>query len=130
MAKPRVKPPAAAPEPCGCAVEHLHNGLNGDRIEHPRRAAGVEASLKEANLKQLRRIEGQVRGIAAMIEDDRYCAEIITQVSAVRESLNSVARNLLRNHLKHCAAAAMQKSGAARDEMINELVDLAGKVSR
>lgn len=91
---------------------------------------GVDANLKEANLKHLRRIEGQVRGIAAMIEDDRYCADIITQVAAVRESLHSVARNLLTNHLRHCAAHAMRDPDGTRDEMIQELVDLCAKLSR
>jgi DNA-binding FrmR family transcriptional regulator len=94
------------------------------------RAAGVDADLKEANLVQLRRIEGQVRGIAAMVQDDRYCADIITQVAAVRESLHTVARNLMRNHLKHCAAAAMQRDGRERDQMIDELLELAGKLAR
>lgn len=95
-----------------------------------RRAAGVDAGIKDANLKQLRRIEGQVRGIASMIEEDRYCADVITQVAAVRESLHTVAKNLMRNHLKHCAAAAMERDGAGRDEMIEELLELAGKLAR
>ncbi|MCC6661539.1 MAG: metal-sensitive transcriptional regulator [Phycisphaerales bacterium] len=93
-------------------------------------AAGVDAQLKAANLKHLRRIEGQVRGIAAMVDEDRYCADIITQISAVRESLHAVARNLLRNHLTHCAAAAMREGGAKREEMTEELLDLLGKVTR
>ncbi|MBY0261133.1 MAG: metal-sensitive transcriptional regulator [Phycisphaerales bacterium] len=98
--------------------------------EQTRLAVGVDQALKDANLKQLRRIEGQVRGIATMIEQDRYCADIITQVAAVRESLHSVARNLMRNHLSHCASAAMAADGDARDEMIEELLDLVGKVAR
>ena len=65
-----------------------------------------------------------------MVEDDRYCADIITQVSAVRESLHAVARNLMRNHLNHCAAEAMAHEGAARDAMVTELLDLVGKVAR
>jgi len=93
-------------------------------------AVGVEPALKEANLKHLRRIEGQVRGIAAMVEEDRYCSDIITQISAVRESLHAVARNLLRNHLTHCAAAALIAGGEKRDEMTEELLDLLGKVTR
>jgi CsoR family transcriptional regulator, copper-sensing transcriptional repressor len=93
-------------------------------------AAGVDTQIKQANLKHLRRIEGQVRGIAAMIEDDRYCADIITQVAAVRESLHSVARNLMANHVRHCAARAMGTQGDTRDEMITELLDLVSKLSR
>jgi len=94
------------------------------------KAAGVDPSLKRANLRQLRRIEGQVRGIAAMIEDDRYCADIITQVAAVRESLHSVARNLMRNHLTHCASAAMHTNGKGREQVLEELLDLVSKIVR
>lgn len=126
MSKPRIarspdRMPAATPcgGSCACAAR-----------EQARLAVGVDQALKDANLKQLRRIEGQVRGIAAMIGEDRYCADIITQVAAVRESLHSVARNLMRNHLSHCASAAMAAEGEARDEMIEELLDLVGKVAR
>ena len=91
---------------------------------------GVDPDIKAANLKHLKRIEGQVRGIAAMIEDDRYCADIIQQAAAVQESLRSVAKNLLRNHLTHCAAAAMHEDGAKRDDMIEELLALVAKVAR
>lgn len=94
------------------------------------RAAGVAPDLKKANLAHLRRIEGQVRGLAAMIEEGRYCGDIVTQVAAVRESLHSVARNLLRNHLHHCAAAALAEPGPAREAMVDELLDLLGKVAR
>jgi DNA-binding FrmR family transcriptional regulator len=93
-------------------------------------AAGVDAAIKQSNLKHLRRIEGQVRGIAAMIDDERYCADIITQVAAVRESLHSVARKLMANHVRHCAAQALTTHGKARDEMITELLDLVSKLSR
>ena len=94
------------------------------------RAAGVDRTIKDANLKHLRRIEGQVRGIAAMVESDRYCADIITQIAAVRESLHSVARNLMRNHLEHCASEAMSGKGAARQEMVDEILELVGKIAR
>jgi DNA-binding FrmR family transcriptional regulator len=90
----------------------------------------VDPALKEANLRHLRRIEGQVRGIAAMVGSDRYCADIITQIAAVRESLHSVARNLMRNHLQHCAASAMAAEGEARRDMVDELLDLVGKIAR
>ena len=96
----------------------------------PRKAHGVEPSIKAANLKRLARIEGQVRGIARMVEEDRYCADIIQQAAAVQESLRSVAKNLLRNHLTHCAAAAMHEDGAKRDDMIEELLVLVTKVAR
>ena len=116
---------------CGCGVNAgAQIGPAGRPIGPGGHATGVDAAIKSANLTHLRRIEGQVRGIAAMIEDDRYCADIITQVSAARESLHSVARNLMRNHLRHCAARALRDPGPASDEMIEELLTLVGKVAR
>lgn len=111
-----------ASTPCACEPA----GAKSAR----RRAVGVDPALKRANLNHLRRIEGQVRGVAAMIEQDRSCADIITQVSAVRESLHAVARNLMRNHLRHCASAAIREGDASRDAMVDELLDLVGKVAR
>lgn len=109
---------------CGCGgAETCHAGPGG--LAH-----GVDERIKAANLRQLRRIEGQVRGIAAMVEQDRYCTDVITQVAAVRASLHSVARNLLRNHLAHCAAAALHEEGPGREAMIDELLDLVGRLGR
>jgi len=85
---------------------------------------GADPDTKAANIRQLRRIEGQVRGILKMVEDDRYCADIITQVSAARQSLSAVARNLMSNHLRHCAAAAFNERAETRDAMVEELLDL------
>ncbi|MEI7656441.1 MAG: metal-sensitive transcriptional regulator [Phycisphaerae bacterium] len=90
----------------------------------------VDASIKAANLRHLRRIEGQIRGIAAMIEQDRYCADIMTQVAAARESLRTVANTLLANHLKHCAAAALAGDALRRDAMIDELTSLMSRLNR
>lgn len=81
-------------------------------------------------MNHLKRIEGQVRGIAAMIEQQRYCPDIITQVAAVRESLHTVARNLMKNHLTHCAPAALRDPARGHEAVIEELLDLVGKVSR
>lgn len=67
-----------------------------------RKAHAVDQNLKEANLKRLRRIEGQVRGIAKMVEDEKYCADIIVQIASVQEALRGVGRNLMKNHLEHC----------------------------
>lgn len=93
-------------------------------------AAGVDPALKAANLRHLRRIEGQVRGIAAMIEEDRYCADIIQQCAAVQESLRSVARNLLKNHLGHCTSRAMHGDKLQQDAMVEELIELVGRIAR
>src|ERR1043165_3503273 len=87
---------------CGCDA---HAG---------RKAVAVDAEIKDANLKRLRRIEGQVRGLQRMVEEDRYCTDIIAQVSSVQEALRGVARNLMRNHLKHCATAAI-RTGSDRE---------------
>ncbi len=100
---------------CGCGVEH------DPRVRH---AVGVDPDIKDKNLKRLRRIEGQVRGIQRMVEEDRYCADILTQISAVHEALRGVGRELMRNHLKHCAAAAVQRSEEDAEEMYDELLRL------
>lgn len=97
---------------------------------HERLAVAVDADIKARNLTRLRRIEGQVRGIHKMVEEDRYCADILTQVSSVHEALRAVARELMRNHLKHCASTAIRAGNADADAMYDELVDLMHKHSR
>jgi DNA-binding FrmR family transcriptional regulator len=94
---------------------------NGDN--HGRKAMGVDPAIKNSNLNRLRRIEGQVRGLQRMVEEDRYCADIIVQVASVQEALRSVARSLMRNHLHHCAAHAIthgtpEESRAMYDELL------------
>ena len=90
-----------------------------------RKAAGVDQDIKAANIKRLRRIEGQVRGLQRMVEEDRYCADIITQVASVQEALRGVAKSLMRNHLHHCANDALSSgSPEQRREMYDELLDL------
>jgi len=89
-----------------------------------RKAAGVDTELKAANLNRLRRIEGQVRGLQKMVEEERYCADIMVQISSVQEALRSVGRELMRNHLKHCATTAIRASDADAERMYEELVEL------
>lgn len=93
-------------------------------------AVAVDRDAKDRNLKRLRRIEGQVRGLHKMVEEDRYCADILTQVSSVQEALRAVGRELLRNHLKHCATSAIKTSDAEAEAMYDELVDLMYKNTR
>ena len=90
-----------------------------------RKAAGVDAELKAANLNRLRRIEGQIRGLQKMVEDDRYCADILVQVASVQEALRGVGRNLMKNHLRHCATKAIA-SGKPKEaaEMYDEMLEL------
>jgi DNA-binding FrmR family transcriptional regulator len=89
-----------------------------------RKAVAVDPAIKERNQKRLRRIEGQVRGLEKMVDEDRYCADILTQISSVQEALRSVGRELLRNHLKHCATAAIRSNDSDAEKMYDELVDL------
>jgi DNA-binding FrmR family transcriptional regulator len=85
----------------------------------------VDPLIKSANLVRLRRIEGQVRGLQKMIEGDRYCADVLAQISSVHEALRSVGRELLRNHLKHCVTHTLQKDNAvARETTLTELLAL------
>jgi DNA-binding FrmR family transcriptional regulator len=93
-------------------------------------AVAVDSEIKRQNLTRLRRIEGQVRGLQAMVEQDRYCADILTQISSVHEALRAVARELMRNHLKHCAATAIREGADRADAMYDELIELIHKHSR
>jgi DNA-binding FrmR family transcriptional regulator len=95
-----------------------------------RRAIAVDPDIKARNQKRLRRIEGQVRGLQKMVEADRYCADILTQISSVHEALRSVGRELMRNHLKHCATSAIRSSDQEAETMYDELVDMMYKHSR
>jgi CsoR family transcriptional regulator, copper-sensing transcriptional repressor len=104
---------------CHCAAH------DGDR-----KAVAVDPDIKLRNLTRLRRIEGQVRGLQKMIEEDRYCADILTQISSVQEAMRGVSRALMRNHLKHCAATAIRAGDAEAEAMYDELVDMIYKSSR
>jgi CsoR family transcriptional regulator, copper-sensing transcriptional repressor len=75
---------------------------------------------KDAYLKRLRRIEGQVRGIAKMIEGDKYCIDVLTQVSAATKALEAVALGLLDEHLKHCVTQAAAEGGPVAEQKVAE----------
>jgi len=79
---------------------------------------------KDTLLQRMRKIEGQSRGIQRMIEEDRYCPEIMAQIASVHEALRSVARELMRNHLRHCVAHAIRSGGAQAEASYDELVEL------
>jgi CsoR family transcriptional regulator, copper-sensing transcriptional repressor len=95
-----------------------------------KRAVAVDPAAKARNLARLRRIEGQIRGLHKMVTDDRYCADILAQVAAVHQALRAVGRELLRNHLKHCATAAIKAGPASAEPMYDELVELMYKNAR
>lgn len=71
-------------------------------------------------LRRLRRIEGQVRGIAQMVEEDRYCIDVLTQISAVTKALQSVAVGMFDDHLRHCVAQAVSEGGKEADKKLTE----------
>ena len=77
-------------------------------------------SNKDNYAKRLRRIEGQVRGVAKMIEDDKYCIDVLTQVSAATKALEAVALGLLEDHLRHCVAQAAAEGGDVADTKVAE----------
>ena len=120
-------PAAPLAEPlagCGCAMPTA--SANGE----PRKAVAVDAGAKERNRKRLRRIEGQVRGLQKMVDDDRYCADILTQIASVHEALRAVGRELMRNHLKHCATAAIRQGQTEAEGMYDELVEMVYRTAR
>ncbi len=104
---------------CACAAD-----------PNTRKAVAVDPEIRAANLNRLRRIEGQVRGLQRMVEEGRYCADILVQLSAVNEALRNVGRELLRNHLRHCATAAIKESPQRAEAMYDELVELFSRYSR
>jgi DNA-binding FrmR family transcriptional regulator len=85
---------------------------------------------KEAVQKRLRRIEGQVRGLQRMVDEERYCINILEQVSAATKALQSVALELLDDHLAHCVADAIQAGGTEATEKLNEASDAIGRLVR
>ena len=106
---------------CGCGAVTPQ----GDR-----KAVAVDPGIKDKNLKRLRRIEGQVRGLQKMVEEDRYCPDILTQISSVQEALRAVGRELMRNHLKHCATQAIRHGGDEANATYDELIEMIYKHSR
>ncbi len=85
---------------------------------------------KDDHLKRLRRVEGQVRGIAKMVEDDKYCIDILTQVSAATKALQSVALGLLDDHMGHCIVDAARAGGAEQDAKLKEASDAIARLVR
>ena len=102
--------------PCAC-------GRGADDAE--RKAVAVDPGIKLALGNRLRRIEGQVRGLQKMVDDERYCADVLTQLASVQEALRGVGKTLLGNHLRHCATEAIRSDDKAqREAMYDELVEL------
>ncbi len=88
------------------------------------------ADTKTAHLRRLRRIEGQIRGLQRMVEDEKYCIDVLTQVSAATRALESVALGLLEEHLGHCVADAVAHGGADADAKVKEASDAIARLVR
>jgi DNA-binding FrmR family transcriptional regulator len=85
---------------------------------------------KDAYLKRLKRIEGQARGLQRMVEEDKYCIDILTQVSAMTKALQAVAMGLLEDHISHCVVDAAVAGGPAADAKIKEATDAIARLVR
>ena len=84
----------------------------------------LSPQTKASSLRRLRRIEGQVRGLQKMVENERGCTEVMTQIASVQEALRSVARELMRHHLKHCVSDAATQGDARANAMYDELLEV------
>jgi CsoR family transcriptional regulator, copper-sensing transcriptional repressor len=107
--------------PCACGARP------GDGVH----AVAVDPEVKRSVMTRLRRIEGQMRGLQKMVEEERYCADVLVQVSSVQEALRGVARALLHNHLKHCATEAIRSGDTGMAEATyDELMELIYRSAR
>lgn len=89
-----------------------------------------DSVARDAHLKRLRRIEGQVRGLQRMVEEEKYCIDILTQVSATTRALQSLALVLLEDHMSHCVVDAARKGGAEQEEKLKEAADAIARLVR
>lgn len=117
-----MRPIESAPSAhCGCETGAESGG---------RKSVGVDPEIKDRNLKRLRRIEGQIRGLQKMVSEERYCPEILIQVASAHEALRAVGREVMRNHLRHCVAQAGRAGGPDAEATYDELLDLMYTYSR
>ena len=106
---------------------HAHDHHATDAATAPTRGYAQD---KEAYLKRLRRIEGQVRGIARMVDEDTYCIDVLTQVSAVTKALQAVSLGLVEDHLGHCVVDAARESDEAGQAKVREAADAIARLVR
>jgi DNA-binding FrmR family transcriptional regulator len=91
----------------------------------------MDDATKQAVASGLKRIEGQVRGVLRMVEQDRYCVDVLTQISAVRAALHKVEEQILRDHVSHCVAGAFVSGDPVEQRhKVEELVDTIGRMTR
>ncbi|MGW4549527.1 metal-sensitive transcriptional regulator [Streptomyces violaceorubidus] len=111
------------------AVDQVETGGTDIVTDHDRGVHGYHKQ-KDEHLKRLRRIEGQIRGLQRMVDEDVYCIDILTQVSASTKALQSFALQLLEEHLRHCVADAALKGGTEIDAKVEEATKAIGRLLR
>jgi len=116
------------------AAKHSQTANAGDtNVAVAETATHVERGYtghKAAHLKRFARIEGQVRGIARMVEQDKYCIDVLTQVSAATKALQAVALELLEEHMAYCLVRAVEAGGAEKDAKLQEASDAIARLVR
>jgi len=110
--------------------ESVAHGYGSHDRNLPKKAIAVDPETKGANIRRLRRLEGQIRGLQKMVEEDRYCPDIMVQISAAQEALRTVGRELMRNHLRHCVTKSVIEGPDQANPMFDELLELIYKHSR
>lgn len=103
------------------------------RVEETRSSCAAQhgyTAAKEAYLRRMRLIEGQARGVARMIEQDEYCIDVMTQISAVASALKAVSMALLKDHLEHCVAAAAREGGDVAQQKFDEAMSAIARLAR
>ncbi len=109
----------ASPAGCGC---------HGEAADADHQHGYITA--KDNYQRRLRRIEGQARGLQRMVEEEKYCIDILTQISAMTKALQSVALELLEDHMAHCVVAAAREGGPAAEEKIQEASEAIARLVR
>jgi DNA-binding FrmR family transcriptional regulator len=105
-------------------------GTFGSSAEVKERIVRGYTGDKDAYLKRLRRIEGQIRGLQRMVESDEYCIDVLTQISAATKALQSVSLGLMDEHLRHCVAEAVAQGGDTADEKVREASEAIARLVR
>lgn len=105
---------------CGCQAQQASSSS-------PEQAVGTDPERKKRILHRLNRIEGQVRGLQKMVNHDRYCADVLAQMSSVQEALRATSKEILRNHLEFCATEAIRAGSPQAEQMYDELAELMHK---
>ncbi|MGN6331917.1 MAG: metal-sensitive transcriptional regulator [Motilibacteraceae bacterium] len=108
-------------------VDEQVEGHSGEAAHHEVRGY---TPRKDSHLKRLRRVEGQVRGLQRMVEEDKYCIDVLTQVSAATKALQAFSLELLEEHLNHCVAQALQSGGTEAEEKVREASEAIARLVR